>query len=609
MNKQASKKLKIYYSTAVRGGDLSKVRKHIEILSRFGDVLTKHLGADNEKAIDMGGKLDSEIYTEDDCLLGSCDVFIADVSQASLGVGFMIARAIYYQKPTLCVYAEDPTKKLSAMINGCPLITKKTYTDDASYRHAILDFLSIPVTPSRFRKFRPLRLFLAGPCGSGKSTVARKIQETYGLPHISTGDLVRAIQKDKSHKLNSVIDKYVSAGELVPSEVMRDIVLDRLSKPDCQILGCTLDGYPPSIEDAQNLIRDNIHPNMIMSFECSDETAISRQCGRAERSTDNREMATKRQAIYRKTIPDFYNLSANGSFKCPVVQINAEQNPDEVWNTVDTIIQNLIQSPNHSYFLDPPMNLKTVKSSRIHFHIDAPNDKRLRKLVTEIVSWQPKLRSQIKLYPIKHLQLGPQVASCPAYNQMMNFHSITDASNEQFATGGCGDQLDPESILTVLNCAKNSGKQYMVEIEEYIWEGKRENNGIVAKEFQPLMHPKGVFDSYPENRVKDVPAYELHHGFDIPKGNGPYRDQLPIPLKSLVEMCTREGFNNGGWFIFDHPTIWKYRTNEFSNETATDCVKTLLYQAKILKAIITQFGLSTIEIDVSLEIVHAIWQF
>ena len=602
-----SNRLKIYYSTAVRGGDLSKVRRHIDILSRFGEVLTKHLGADNEKTIDAGHADDYSIYSMDDKLMQSCDVCIADVSQASLGVGFMIARAISHQKPVLCVYAlpiTNPTAKLSAMINGCPAVVKKTYTDAVSYSQAVVDFLYI-----RFGclRFKPLRLFLAGPCGSGKSTVARKIQETYGLPHISTGDLVRAIQKDKSHKLNSVIDKYVSAGELVPSEVMKEIVLERLAKPDCEILGYTLDGYPPSTEDVQNLIEAKVHPAMIMSFECSDETAISRQCGRAERSTDNREMATKRQAIYRKTIPDFYNLS---SFKCPVVQINAEQNPDEVWNSVDTIIQNLIQSPNHSYFLDPPMNLKTVKSSRIHFHIDAPNDKRLRKLVTEIVSWQPKLRSQIKLYPIKHLQLGPQVASCPAYKQMMNFHSITDASNEQFATSGCGDQLDPESILTVLNCAKNSGKQYMVEIEEYIWEGKRgNNNAIIAKEFQPLIHPKGIFDTYPENRVKDVPAYELHHGFDIPKSNGPYRDQLPIPLKSLVEMCTLEGFNNGGWFIFDHPTIWKYRTNEFSNDTATDCVKTLLYQAKILKAILTQFGLSTIEIDVSLEIVHAIWQF
>lgn len=96
-----------------------------------------------------------------------------------------------------------------------------------------------------------MNLILMGLPGAGKGTQAEKIKETFGIPHISTGDMFRAAIKEQT-ELGMQAKSYMDAGDLVPDEVTIGIVRERLGKDDCQ-KGFLLDGFPRTIEQAEEL--------------------------------------------------------------------------------------------------------------------------------------------------------------------------------------------------------------------------------------------------------------------------------------------------------------------------------------------------------------------
>ncbi|MEA1870202.1 MAG: nucleoside monophosphate kinase, partial [Euryarchaeota archaeon] len=94
-------------------------------------------------------------------------------------------------------------------------------------------------------------IILLGPPGSGKGTQAKLLAERIRVPHISTGDILRAA---KGTELGNRASEYMNRGELVPDSILIAIVEDRLAKPDCTS-GCILDGYPRTIPQADALNR------------------------------------------------------------------------------------------------------------------------------------------------------------------------------------------------------------------------------------------------------------------------------------------------------------------------------------------------------------------
>lgn len=96
-----------------------------------------------------------------------------------------------------------------------------------------------------------MNIILFGPPGAGKGTQARKISEIYGIPHISTGDILReAAMKDTP--LGNEAKKYMDKGELVPDEVVIGIIKDKLAERDSD-RGFVLDGFPRDIAQAKAL--------------------------------------------------------------------------------------------------------------------------------------------------------------------------------------------------------------------------------------------------------------------------------------------------------------------------------------------------------------------
>lgn len=128
----------------------------------------------------------------------------------------------------------------------------------------------------------PLYLLFLGPAGSGKGTQAEKILETFGLCHLSTGDILRgAIRKETL--LGKKAESYVEAGDLVPDSLIIDLIKETLT-PDRIEKGFLFDGFPRTLEQGEKLkellLDLGISLTHIFYFDISLEKTISRIAGR-----------------------------------------------------------------------------------------------------------------------------------------------------------------------------------------------------------------------------------------------------------------------------------------------------------------------------------------
>lgn len=123
-----------------------------------------------------------------------------------------------------------------------------------------------------------MNLILLGAPGAGKGTQAEKIVDKYGIPAISTGNILRAAVKDGT-EMGLKAKSFMDAGQLVPDEVVIGIIKDRLQKDDCKD-GFILDGFPRTIPQAQALEDANVTIDKVVDIEVSDEAITKRMSGR-----------------------------------------------------------------------------------------------------------------------------------------------------------------------------------------------------------------------------------------------------------------------------------------------------------------------------------------
>ena len=122
-----------------------------------------------------------------------------------------------------------------------------------------------------------MRLMFVGPPGAGKGTQAVRVAARYGIPHISTGDMLREEIKNGT-PLGQQAKAYIEAGELVPDDVIIGMVKERISRPDAKD-GFLLDGFPRTREQAEAL-DEFTSLDVVININVPDDKLIHRICGR-----------------------------------------------------------------------------------------------------------------------------------------------------------------------------------------------------------------------------------------------------------------------------------------------------------------------------------------
>lgn len=185
-----------------------------------------------------------------------------------------------------------------------------------------------------------LNIVIFGAPGSGKGTQSERLIEKYGLTHISTGDVLRKEIKSGS-ELGKIADGYISKGQLLPDELIVNILADTLDKSEI-VKGVIFDGFPRTIPQAEALKKmlaeRNMEISVVLGLEVEEKELVDRLLKRGAisgRSDDNLETINKRLEVYHnQTDPLREYYIKEGKYK-PVV---GNGGIDEIFEKIKKII-------------------------------------------------------------------------------------------------------------------------------------------------------------------------------------------------------------------------------------------------------------------------------
>lgn len=212
-----------------------------------------------------------------------------------------------------------------------------------------------------------MKIIMLGAPGAGKGTQAKQIAAKYGIPHISTGDIFRENIKNNT-ELGKLAKGYMDRGELVPDEVVVDLVIDRIKADDCAD-GFILDGFPRTIPQAQSLKEALNKEKMALDYaidvEVPDEVIIQRISGRRSctqcsaiyhvdyhppkeagvcdhdgaqlilRNDDKPETVHKRLSVYHEQTQPLIDYYKKENI---LVEIDGTQSTDQVFSAITAVL-------------------------------------------------------------------------------------------------------------------------------------------------------------------------------------------------------------------------------------------------------------------------------
>lgn len=206
-----------------------------------------------------------------------------------------------------------------------------------------------------------MRIILLGAPGAGKGTQAQFICEKYGIPQISTGDMLRAAVKAKSD-LGKQVEEVMVAGGLVTDDIIIALVKDRIKEGDCG-KGFLFDGFPRTIPQAAALIEGDIQIDIVLEIDVNDDEIVKRLSGRRvhvesgrtyhvvynppklagaddvtggeliQREDDKEETIRNRLNVYHlqtEPLVDFYKKLSNSDTNVRVIKVNGLAKVDAI---------------------------------------------------------------------------------------------------------------------------------------------------------------------------------------------------------------------------------------------------------------------------------------
>ena len=187
----------------------------------------------------------------------------------------------------------------------------------------------------------PLDVLLLGVQGSGKGTQAKRLAAEYGLAHVATGDMLRTAIANGT-PLGQRVKPIYDAGDLVPDDLMIELIRERLAQPDTEA-GFILDGFPrtmPQADALDSMLAEIDRPlTVVLELQVPDKVAIERLRKRADeegRSDDTPEAIAKRIELYHeltKPLVSHYRLAGN------LVGIHGDRPENEVFAEIQQAVE------------------------------------------------------------------------------------------------------------------------------------------------------------------------------------------------------------------------------------------------------------------------------
>lgn len=186
-----------------------------------------------------------------------------------------------------------------------------------------------------------MNVLLLGPQGSGKGTQAKRIEAEYGIPHIATGDMLRGVIEEGT-ELGQRVKPILESGQLVPDELMIDLIRERLGEPDAE-RGFILDGFPRTSPQADALdeMLDEIgrRLSIVFEFQLPDDIARERLVRRAVlegRADDTPAVIDRRLELYHELtepLVEHYRLQGN------LIGIHGDRPVNEVFAEIQQALE------------------------------------------------------------------------------------------------------------------------------------------------------------------------------------------------------------------------------------------------------------------------------
>ena len=215
-----------------------------------------------------------------------------------------------------------------------------------------------------------MRIILLGAPGAGKGTQAHFICEQYGIPQISTGDMLRAAVKAQT-ELGRQVEKVMSSGGLVTDEIIIELVKSRIVEKDCAD-GFLFDGFPRTIPQAEAMLDQDVHIDVVLEIGVPDDEIVKRLSGRrvhldsgrvyhvvfnppkerglddvtgeklTQREDDKEDTVRNRLQIYhQQTEPlvNFYAELPQSQFKVKMVKVNGVSEVEKIKEEILNALQ------------------------------------------------------------------------------------------------------------------------------------------------------------------------------------------------------------------------------------------------------------------------------